>query len=76
MFIWCRSANILLDQYFEAKIGDFGLAREGPAKQSTHMTVSKVIGTEPYLPHEFLAYRKFSKKVDVFSFGVVNLTLM
>ncbi|CAG2063312.1 unnamed protein product, partial [Timema podura] len=47
-------ANILLDSNFEPRIGDFGLAQVGPAGQYTHMTVSRVHGTRPYLPDEFL----------------------
>jgi interleukin-1 receptor-associated kinase 1 len=33
--------------------------------------LSRVFGTKPYLPHEFLNSHLFSTKVDVFSFGVV-----
>lgn len=66
-----KSANILLDHNNLPRIGDFGLAREGPVPEQTHLTVSKVHGTRPYLPEEFLRSNKFSTKVDTYSFGVV-----
>uniref|UniRef100_A0A2S2RB22 non-specific serine/threonine protein kinase n=1 Tax=Sipha flava TaxID=143950 RepID=A0A2S2RB22_9HEMI len=66
-----KSGNILLDQYFEPRIGDFGLAREGPLQEYTHVDVTHVYGTKPYLPDEFLRGKKFSTKVDTYSFGVV-----
>lgn len=53
------------------KIGDFGLAREGPQSDYTHMTLSRIHGTKPYLPDEFLRAKKFSTKIDTYSFGVV-----
>ncbi|KAF0289750.1 Serine/threonine-protein kinase pelle [Amphibalanus amphitrite] len=70
-----KSANILLDHHLEAKIGDFGLAREFPQEKHTSLTVTRVHGTRPYLPDEYLRSRKLSEKVDTFSFGVVLFEL-
>lgn len=58
-----------MDPCFEPHIGDFGLAREGPLQEYTRVKV--VHGTMPYLPDEFLRGKKFSTKVDTYSFGVV-----
>lgn len=65
-----KPANILLDASCEAKIGDFGLSREGHQHDECE-EVSRVFGTKPYLPPEFMDEHLFSTKVDVFSFGVV-----
>ncbi|XP_063868091.1 uncharacterized protein LOC135104487 isoform X2 [Scylla paramamosain] len=65
-----KSANILLDQNYEPKLGDFGLAREGKSR-STSLQVSRVHGTKPYLPVDYLRSKKLSVKVDTYSFGIV-----
>ena len=58
------------------KIGDFGLAREGNYEHDESMKVSRVFGTRPYLPKEFIDQQKLSTKVDVFSYGVVLFELL
>ncbi|KAF7273311.1 hypothetical protein GWI33_013977 [Rhynchophorus ferrugineus] len=70
-----KSANILLDPMDQPRIGDFGLAREGPERHYTHIKVSRIQGTLPYLPDEFLRSKEFSTKVDTYSFGMVLFEL-
>lgn len=72
-----KSANILLDKNYEPKVGDFGLAREMARSDASasYVKVSRVHGTRPYLPDEYLRSKKLSTKVDSYSFGIVLFEL-
>ncbi|XP_075657566.1 proline-rich receptor-like protein kinase PERK13 [Castanea sativa] len=69
-----KSANILLDDAFEAQVADFGLAK---LANDTHTHVStRVMGTFGYLAPEYASSGKLTDRSDVFSFGVVLLELI
>ncbi|KAL3730043.1 hypothetical protein ACJRO7_027102 [Eucalyptus globulus] len=68
-----KSSNILLDAQFEAKLGDFGLARMVDHAKGSQTTL--VAGTTGYLAPECIYTGKVCKESDVYSFGVVLLEI-
>lgn len=70
-----KSSNILLDNEFNPKLSDFGLAKLGPTGDSTHVS-TRVMGTYGYCAPDYYMSGKLSVKSDVYSFGVVLLELI
>ncbi|XP_051118129.1 probable serine/threonine-protein kinase PBL22 [Andrographis paniculata] len=70
-----KSSNILLDEDFNVKLSDFGLAKLGPVGDKTHVS-TRVVGTYGYCAPEYAMSGKLTLKSDIYSFGVVLLELI
>ncbi|KAL7185258.1 hypothetical protein ACSBR2_027228 [Camellia fascicularis] len=68
-----KPQNILLDEYFNAKISDFGLSTLIDKDQSQVVTLMR--GTPDYLPPRWMN-SILTKKVDVYNFGVMVLKML
>ncbi|CAF1931494.1 unnamed protein product [Brassica napus] len=67
-----KSANILIDQSFRAKVADFGLTKLTEVGSSA---TRGAMGTFGYMAPE-IVYGEVSAKVDVYAFGVVLYELI
>ncbi|CAN1843820.1 Cysteine-rich receptor-like protein kinase 8 [Linum perenne] len=70
-----KGGNILLDEYMNPKISDFGTARLFSGTQS-HIITSRVAGTRGYMSPEYVNNGIFSTKSDVYSFGILILEII
>lgn len=63
-----KSHNILVDENFNIKICDFGLAR---FKADIGKGTMQFSGTPAYMAPELFQKRQYDDKVDVFAFGTL-----
>ncbi|XP_051865035.1 interleukin-1 receptor-associated kinase 1 isoform X2 [Pristis pectinata] len=76
-----KSSNILLDENFVPKLGDFGLAcfsrySNTSGKSCTVARTRTLRGTLAYLPDEYIKSGQLAVELDTYSFGVVLLEIL
>ncbi|KAJ0677192.1 putative protein kinase RLK-Pelle-RLCK-VIIa-2 family [Helianthus annuus] len=70
-----KTSNILLDADFNAKLSDFGLAKDGPMGDQTHVS-TRVMGTYGYAAPEYVMTGHLTARSDIYGFGVVLLEML
>ncbi|PPR97032.1 hypothetical protein GOBAR_AA23634 [Gossypium barbadense] len=71
-----KSSNIMLDSEFNAKLGDFGLARTIQEKEKTHHSTIEIAGTPGYMAPETFLISRATVETDVYSFGVLVMEVV
>ncbi|XP_009600575.1 serine/threonine-protein kinase RIPK [Nicotiana tomentosiformis] len=70
-----KASNILINSDYTAKLSDFGLAKDGPAGDDTHVS-TRIMGTHGYAAPEYIMTGHLTTMSDVYSFGVVLLEML
>jgi interleukin-1 receptor-associated kinase 1 len=65
-----KAGNVMLDVEYNARLGDFGLARAIQLEGVTHHSTQAVAGTRGYMAHESFFTGRASLDTDVYAFGV------
>ncbi|XP_008241543.1 PREDICTED: probable LRR receptor-like serine/threonine-protein kinase At5g48740 isoform X3 [Prunus mume] len=70
-----KTSNILLDENYNARISDFGMAELGPIFVESHVS-TRIVGTYAYAAPEYFGTGHVTTKSNVYCFGVVLLEIL
>ncbi|KAI6673844.1 hypothetical protein NL676_001750 [Syzygium grande] len=68
-----KASNIMLDLEFNARLGDFGLARTIQRTEQTHHSTKEIAGTWGYMAPESFLTGRATVETDIYAFGVLML---
>ncbi|KAG7549783.1 Protein kinase domain [Arabidopsis thaliana x Arabidopsis arenosa] len=71
-----KASNVMLDSDFNAKLGDFGLARMIQQSEMTHHSTKEIAGTPGYMAPETFLNGRATVETDVYAFGVLMLEVV
>ncbi|KAG6387663.1 hypothetical protein SASPL_152855 [Salvia splendens] len=71
-----KASNIMLDSNFNARLGDFGLARALDNEKTSYAEAEGVLGTMGYIAPECFHMGKATQQSDVYALGAVVLELV
>ncbi|XP_034692846.1 probable L-type lectin-domain containing receptor kinase S.5 [Vitis riparia] len=71
-----KTSNIMLDSEFNARLGDFGLARTIHPNDQTHHSTQVLAGTHGYMAPESFHNSRATVETDVYAFGVLLLEVV
>lgn len=71
-----KASNIMLDSNFNARLGDFGLARALDNEKTSYAEAEGVLGTVGYIAPECFHTGKATQQSDIYAFGALLIEVV